>query len=155
MAYILHQVVGGKAMMDRNAPEALRDTAERGYRETKDLIQRWHGRGRIGCAITPRFAITSTEAQLEACGALAREHPDCHVQTHMNENRSEIETVLSLFPDAKDYLAVYERFGLVRDNTVLGHCIHMSDSQWARMGAANAVYCHCQSITVKLLKVAD
>ncbi len=137
------RMLGGKVMMDRNAPEALRDTAERGYRETKDLIQRWHGRGRIGCAITPRFAITSTEAQLEACGALAAEHPDCHVQTHMNENRSEIETVLSLFPDAKDYLAVYERFGLVSDNTVLGHCIHMSESQWARMGAANAVPAFC------------
>ena len=137
------RMIGGKVMMDRNAPEKLRDTADEGYRDSKDLIARWHGRGRIGYAISPRFAITSTEAQLEASGALAREHPECHVQTHMNENLREIETVLALFPGARDYLEIYERYGLVGEKTLLGHCIHMSESEWARMAQAKAVPVFC------------
>ncbi|MET0606521.1 MAG: guanine deaminase [Beijerinckiaceae bacterium] len=137
------RMIGGKVLMDRNAPEKLRDTAETGYRDSKALIARWHGRGRLGYAISPRFAMTSTEAQMEAAGALVREHSECHVQTHMSENRREIEAVLQVYPDARDYLSVYERFGLVTERTLIGHCIHMSESEWARMHASRAVAVFC------------
>ena len=95
------RMIAGKVMMDRSAPESLLDTPERGYRECRDLLARWHGRGRALYAITPRFAITSTDAQLEAAGALVREFPDVHVQTHLCENRREIETAKQFFPWAR------------------------------------------------------
>ena len=112
------RMIAGKTMMDRNAPPALTDTPARSYDESRALIARWRGRGRLGYAVSPRFAVTSTAAQLEAAGALLREHPDCWMQTHMSENVREIETVRSLFPEARDYLAVYERFGLIGPLTV-------------------------------------
>lgn len=119
------RMIGGKVMMDRNAPEGLTDTAQQGYDESKALIARWHGRGRAEYAITPRFAITSSPAQLELAGALVAEHPDCHVQTHLSENRDEIAFTRALYPEAPDYLGVYERFGLLHDKTLLGHSIHL------------------------------
>lgn len=119
------RMIGGKVMMDRNAPEGLTDTAQQGYDETKALIERWHGKGRGSYAISPRFAITSTPAQLEAARALVAEHPDAYVQTHLSENRDEIDFTLSLYPDAPDYLGIYERYGLVSDKTLLGHAIHL------------------------------
>jgi guanine deaminase len=135
--------IGGKVMMDRGAPEALCDTAQTGYDDSKAMISRWHGQGRAHYAISPRFAITSTPEQLAAAGALAAEHPACFIQTHMNETRSEIEAVARLYPNAEDYLAVYEAHGLVRDNSLMGHCIHMSESQTARMAEKGAVAVHC------------
>ena len=87
------RMIAGKTMMDRDAPEALTDTAQRGYDESKALIERWRGRGRLDYAITPRFAVTSSQAQLEAAGALAREFPEAYVQTHLDENKAEIELV--------------------------------------------------------------
>ena len=119
-------MIAGKVMMDRDAPQALMDTAERGYDESKALIERWRGRGRLGYAITPRFAVTSTQAQLEAAGALAREFPDCYVQTHADENKAEIARVAALFPDAKSYIDVYARAGLTGPRSVFGHCIHLA-----------------------------
>ncbi|WP_289155214.1 guanine deaminase [uncultured Salipiger sp.] len=119
------RMITGKVMMDRNAPEALRDTPQAGYDASKRLIARWHGKGRAGYAITPRFAITSTPEQLEMAGALAAEHPGCHVQTHLSENRDEIAYTLSLYPEAPDYLGVYERYGLLGPKALLGHSIHL------------------------------
>jgi guanine deaminase len=119
-------MLAGKVLMDRNAPEALRDTPRRGYDETKALIRKWHRRGRQLYAIAPRFAITSTQAQLEAAGALAREHPDCHIETHLSENKAEIAFVRELFPWSRDYTDVYARHGLLGAKTLLGHCIHLS-----------------------------
>ncbi len=97
------RMAGGKVMMDRNAPPGLLDTAQSGYDDTKALIEKWHGRGRQVYAISPRFAITSTPEQLEAAGALVREHPDCLVQTHLSENHAEIAFTRELYPDALDY----------------------------------------------------
>ena len=136
-------MIAGKVMMDRNAPANLRDTPQRGYDESKRLIARWHGRERLRYAITPRFAITSTPEQLEAAGVLASEHPDLHIQTHMSENRDEIAYALSLYPSARDYLDVYESFGLVGPNTLLGHAIHLHPREIARMAdtRARAVFC--------------
>ncbi|MEO0763710.1 MAG: amidohydrolase family protein, partial [Pseudomonadota bacterium] len=79
------RLIAGKVLMDRNAPAALTDTAQQGHDDSAALIGAFHGRGRLGYAITPRFAITSTPAQLEAAGALAAAHPDCHVQSHLSE----------------------------------------------------------------------
>jgi len=136
-------MLGGKVMMDRNAPDYLRDTPQSGYDDSKRLIARWHGQDRLRYAISPRFAITSTPEQLEAAGALAREHPELPIQTHLSENHAEIELTLSLYPRARDYLDVYETYGLVRSNTLLGHAIHLNAREIARMAetGARAVFC--------------
>jgi guanine deaminase len=138
-----HCIVAGKVMMDRNAPEALTDTAHSSYDDSKALIAKWHGRGRLHYAITPRFAITSTPEQMEMAQALAAEHPDLHVQTHLSENHAEIAFALELFPDAKDYTGIYERYGLLGPKSLFGHCIHLSEreadalSDWGSV----AVFC--------------
>jgi guanine deaminase len=137
------RMIAGKVMMDRNAPEDLRDSAETAYADSKALLQRWHGNGRLCYALTPRFAPTSTPAQLDAAGALWREYPDCFVQTHVSENRQEIAWVRELFPDAADYLDVYERAGLIGPRAVLGHGIHLSDSEKARLKEKGAAIAHC------------
>ncbi len=133
------RMLGGKVMMDRNAPEALRDTAQSGYDDSKALIGRWHGRGRLGYAISPRFAITSSEGQMQAAGALAAEHPELHIQTHLAENRAECALACSLFPFAADYTAIYEHYGLTGPRTLMGHCIHLSDREVAALAGSGSV----------------
>lgn len=136
-------MVAGKVMMDRNAPPEVLDTAQQGYDDTKRLLQKWHGKGRQRYAITPRFAITSTPEQMEATGALAREFPDCHIQTHLNENHDEIELTLSLYPKARDYLDIYESYGLLSEKLLLGHSIHLQKREIARMAetGSRAIFC--------------
>ncbi len=137
------RMVAGKVMMDRNAPPALLDTAETGYAQSEALIAHWHGRGRLEYAITPRFAPTSTEAQLEAAGALAKAHPDLTIQTHLSENHAEIAFVAELFPWSKDYTDVYDHYGLMREKALFGHCIHLSERERQVMGekGASAIFC--------------
>ena len=137
------RMIAGLTMMDRGAPEAVLDTARSSYDDSKALIARWHGRGRALYAITPRFAITSTPEQLEMAGALAAEHPDCHVQTHLSENRDEIAYTAELHPQARDYLDVYERHGLVGPRTLLGHAIHLEPREVDALAASGAhpVFC--------------
>jgi guanine deaminase len=137
------RMIAGKVMMDRDAPEGLMDTAQRGYDESKALIARWRGRGRLDYAITPRFALTSTHAQLDAAGALAREFPDCYIQTHANENKAEIARVAALFPEAQSYVDVYARAGLLGPRSVLGHCIHLKDSEVAQLAESRSVTAFC------------
>ncbi|HMU48398.1 MAG TPA: guanine deaminase [Geminicoccaceae bacterium] len=137
------RMIAGKVMMDRNAPPALTDTPERGYRESKALLERWHGVDRLGYAITPRFALTSTDAQLEAAGTLAREHPECWMQSHLSENRNEIATALSLYPTARDYTDIYDRFGLLGPKSIYGHCIHLSEREMARLSESRSVAGFC------------
>ncbi|MDQ7261116.1 guanine deaminase [Paracoccus sp. PS-1] len=136
-------MVAGKVMMDRNAPEAVLDTPQQGYDDSKRLIETWHGRGRLRYAITPRFAITSTPEQMEMTGQLVREHPDCHIQTHLSENKDEIAFTLSLYPQARDYLDIYETYGLLSDKLLLGHSIHLEPREIARMAetGSRAVFC--------------
>ncbi|HRO16398.1 MAG TPA: guanine deaminase, partial [Paracoccus sp. (in: a-proteobacteria)] len=136
-------LIAGKVMMDRNAIPAVQDTAQRGYDESKALIGRWHGQGRLAYAITPRFAITSTPEQLQAAGALAAEHPDLHIQTHLSENRDEIAFTLSLYPQARDYLDIYDHYGLLGPRSLMGHAIHLGDREIARMSetGTRAVFC--------------
>jgi guanine deaminase len=136
-------VIAGKVMMDRNAPAALTDDAQSSYDDSKALIARWHGRGRLRYAITPRFAITSTPEQLEAAATLRREHPDCHVQTHLAENLDEIATTRRLYPQAASYTDVYHRFGLLGPRTVLGHCIHLGEPELELLSATRSVAAFC------------
>lgn len=137
------RMIGGKVMMDRNAPQGLLDTPEMGYDETRAVIAEWHGKGRNHVAITPRFAITSTPAQMEMAAALAREFPDLHIQTHLSENHDEIRFTGELYPDAIDYTDVYARYGLLGPKSLFGHCIHLSEREADAMSEAGAVAVHC------------
>ncbi len=137
------RIAAGKVLMDRNAPEALRDTAQRGYDESKALIARWHGRGRSHYAITPRFAGTSTPAQLDAAGTLWREHPDVLVHTHIAENRREIEWTAQLFPQRKNYLDIYDHHGLIGRRAVLAHGIHLGEEELCRCHESGTALAHC------------
>ncbi|MCJ8311123.1 MAG: guanine deaminase [Rhizobiaceae bacterium] len=136
-------VIGGKVMMDRNAIDAVHDTPQEGYDDTKALIAKWHGRGRAHYAITPRFAITSSPEQMTASQALVEEFPDCYVQTHLSENRKEIEITLDLYPDAKDYLGVYETYGLLGKKSLFGHSIYLSARERAAMAETGSVAVFC------------
>ena len=136
-------VVAGKTCMDRNAPEFLRDTAQSAYDDSKTLLERWHATGRARYAITPRFAPTSSEAQLEAMGTLWREHPECLMQTHLSEQVEEIAWVKELYPGSRDYLDVYEKFGLIGPGAVFGHAIHLEDRERAALLEAGAAIIHC------------
>ena len=137
------RVIGGKVLMDRNAPPALRDTAQRGYDESKALIGRWHKRGRLGYAITPRFVPTSSPAQLEAAGALWRESPDCWVQSHVAENRREVAWVRELHPERRDYVDVYAHHGLLGPRAIYGHGIHLSEPELAALAQSGTAIAHC------------
>ena len=137
------RVLAGKTCMDRNAPDGLRDSAQSAYDDSKALIARWQGRGRLGYVITPRFAPTSTPDQLAALGALWAEHPDLLMQTHLSEQVEEIGWVQALFPDARDYLDVYERFGLLGAGALFGHAIHLTARERDRLREAGAALVHC------------
>ena len=136
-------IVSGKTMMDRNAPEALRDDPDSGARDSEALIERWHRRGRLRYAITVRFAVTSTEAQLRAAGALAARYPDCHVHTHLSESEGECALVRRQFPWAEDYTGVYDRFGLLGPRSLLAHGIHLSERECARLHETGSTVVHC------------
>jgi guanine deaminase len=133
----------GKVLMNRNAPEKLLDTTQTGYDDSKALIKKWHGRGRLMYSITPRFAPTSTGDQLEAAGALWKEHPECFMQTHLSENKGEIAWVKELFPDRAGYLDVYDHHKLTGKRAVFGHCIHLTDTEMQQMHATGSAISHC------------
>ena len=137
------RMIAGKTMMDRNAPDAVLDTPQSGYDDSKSLIAEWHGTGRQSYAITPRFAITSTPEQMEMAQTLAREHPECYVQTHLSENHDEIAFTAELYPQARDYLDVYESYGLLGPRTLLGHAIHLKPREIGAIAetGAHPVFC--------------
>ncbi|WP_417677323.1 guanine deaminase [Pseudodonghicola sp.] len=137
------RVVAGKTCMDRNAPERLRDTAQSAYDDSKALLEKWHAVDRISYAITPRFSPTSSPEQLEAMGALWAEHPDCLMQTHLSEQTDEIAWVKELFPQARDYLDTYEQFGLLGQNGLYGHAIHLEPRERDRLREVGAALVHC------------
>ncbi|MDB5807202.1 MAG: guanine deaminase [Betaproteobacteria bacterium] len=137
------RVIAGKVMMDVNAPDSLRDEAEQSYADSKMLIERWHGKDRLLYGITPRFAATSTERQLELAGKLMDEHAGMHMQTHLAENHAEVKWIAELFPWSKSYLGVYEKFGLVRPGSLYGHSIHLSADDWRTLGENGAAVIHC------------
>jgi guanine deaminase len=136
-------MIAGTAIMDRNGPPGLLAPAPNAIAASRDLIERWHGKGRQRYAVTPRFAITSTDAQLAAAGALLAEFPTVMMQTHLDENANEIATVKRLFPNDPSYAAVYARFGLLGMRSLLGHCIHLDDSEVALLRDTKSVAVFC------------
>ena len=137
------RLAAGKVLMDRNAPEALRDTAQTGYDQSQALIDRWHGRGRLMYAVTPRFGGTSSSEQLAAAGALWRANPGCLMQTHLAETPQEVAWMKELFPDRRDYLDVYDHHGLCGRRAVFGHGIWLEDRELQRLHEADAAIAHC------------
>ena len=137
------RLITGKVLQDRHSPDGVRDETEQSLIDTESLIQQWHGVGRLGYAITPRFAPTSTPAQLRGAGALAAKYPDVWVQSHVAENLGEIAWARELFPDSASYLATYADFGLMRPRAVFAHCIHFDDSDRALMRETGAVAAVC------------
>ncbi|MBZ9984863.1 guanine deaminase [Mesorhizobium sp. BR-1-1-8] len=135
--------IAGKVMMDRNAPDGVLDTPQSGYDDSKALIREWHGKGRQLYAITPRFAITSSPEQMEMAGALCREYPDLHIQTHLSENHAEIAFTQELYPWSRDYTDVYEHYGLLGRKSLLGHCIHLSEREADALSDSGSVAVFC------------
>ncbi|QFS82308.1 Guanine deaminase [Roseivivax sp. THAF40] len=137
------RVFAGKTCMDRNAPEALCDTAQSALDDSAALLARWHGVGRASYVITPRFSPTSSPEQLEALGALWAAHPDCLMQTHLSEQTDEIAWVRTLYPGARDYLDTYEQFGLLGPGGLYGHAIHLEPREVDRLAEVGAALIHC------------
>lgn len=137
------RMICGKVMMDRNAPEALQDTPESSYQESKELIEKWHGKKRLSYAVTPRFAITSSPEQLQKAGRLLKEFPGIYLHTHLSENKNEIEFTQQLFPKAKNYLDVYKQANLLTKKSVFAHCIHLKDEEWNELAhhQCNIAFC--------------
>ena len=136
------RMMSGKVLQDRHSPAGVRDATEQSLIDTEALIQRWHRQGRLGYAITPRFAPSCTDAQLRGAGALAARYRDVWIQSHVAENKDEIAWARALFPQSRSYLAVYDDFGLMRQRAIYAHCIHFDDQDRALMrdtGAAAAV----------------
>ena len=136
-------LVTGKTMMDRNAIPAVQDDPETGARETEELYHKWHGKGRLRYAVTPRFAVTSSEAQLKLSGELLASLPDALMQTHLSESLGEMAFVKQLFPDARDYTDVYDRFGLLGGRSLFAHGIHLSERECARLSESGSTVVHC------------
>jgi guanine deaminase len=143
-------MIAGNAIMNRNGPPGLLEGARDAIAASRKLIGRWHGTGRQRYAVTPRFAITSTDEQLAAAGALLAEFPTVLMQTHLDENKNEIATVKRLFPNDASYAAVYARFGLLGPRSLLGHCIHLGDDEVAllRHSRSVAVFCPTSNLFI-------
>ncbi|MCE5363579.1 guanine deaminase [Pseudomonas sp. GLN_6] len=137
------RMIAGKVLMDRNAPDYLTDTPETGYADSKELIERWHGKGRLHYAVTPRFAPTSTPEQLTLAGQLLGEYPDLYMHTHLSENRKEIEWVKALFPERKGYLDVYDHYKLIGARSVFAHGVHLCDDECKRLAETGSAVAFC------------
>ena len=137
------RMIAGKVMMDRNAPEFLLDTAETSYTETKELIKKWHKKGRLLYAVTPRFSITSSNEQLRVAGKLLQEYPDVYMHTHLSENVDEVAWVKELFPECKGYLDTYDQAGLVGERSVFAHGVQLTDDEFKRLSEAKSAIAFC------------
>ena len=137
------RMAAGKVLMDRNCPNFLQDTPETGIHDSETLIRKWHKNGRQMYAVTPRFAPTSSDAQMQLAGELAQAYPDTYLQTHVAENTDEVEWVKSLYPDARSYLDVYDRFGMLRPRAMYAHCIWLDDTDRARMAETGSAMSIC------------
>ena len=139
------RLVTGKVLMDRHAPEALRDDVVQAERDCRALIARWHGVGRLAYAVTPRFAVTSSPAQLAMAGRLLADHPGVYLQTHVAENRAEVAWIAELFPSARSYLDVYAGHGLLTERSVLAHGIWLDDADRRLLHQTGAQIAFCPS----------
>jgi guanine deaminase len=144
------RIVSGLVLSDRHLLPELYQSPEEAYQESSTLIRRFHGAGRLLYAVTPRFALSTSEAMLEVCATLLAENPDVRFQTHINESLGEIEEVARLFPGADDYLAVYERFGLAQRRSVFAHNIHPADGELERLAAHGSAVAYCPASNAAL-----
>ncbi len=144
------RLVSGLVLSDRALRPDLHQTPEDAYRQSTDLIRRFHGQGRLRYAVTPRFALSTSDAMLEVCQTLLLEHPDVRLQTHVNESVAEAEAVVRHFPWARDYLGVYERYGLSGRRSVMAHSVHTSDGELERLAAAGTTVAHCPASNAAL-----
>src|ERR1700688_4739547 len=144
------RMIAGKVLMDRNAPEGLCDSPERSDRESRALLERWHGKDRLHYAITPRFAVTSSEAQLRVASRLAQDFPDAFIHSHLAETHGEIAWVRQLFPSSRSYLDVYDGYGLLRERAIYAHCIHLDADDRARMAESGAAAAFCPTSNLYL-----
>jgi guanine deaminase len=137
------RLIAGKVMMDRNAPDYLTETPEQSYQQTRALIERWHNKGRLSYALTPRFAPTSSPELLSKVSQLKAEFPDTWMHTHLSENPQEIEWVKSLFPAHKNYLDVYDAYQLTGRRSVFAHCLHLEDEEWDCLHKTDSAVAFC------------
>ncbi|GGJ89574.1 guanine deaminase [Pseudomonas matsuisoli] len=137
------RMIAGKVLMDRNAPDYLTDTAESGDAESRALIERWHGKGRLAYAVTPRFAPTSSPEQLALAGTLFHDYPGLYMHTHLSENVQEIDWVKALFPERSGYLDVYDHHNLIGPRAVFAHGVHLCDAECARLGETGSAVAFC------------
>ena len=137
------RMVCGKVMMDRNAPAFLQDTPQTSYDESKSLIETWHNKDRLRYAVTPRFAPTSSEHQLELAGQLLKEYPDVYLHTHLSETENEVAWVRKLYPKRDNYVDVYDKAGLLGSKSIFAHCIHLADNEWKRLAETNCGVAFC------------
>lgn len=137
------RAIAGKVMMDRNAPKYLTDTAQESYRDSKQLIEKWHHNQRLLYAVSPRFAPTSTPEQLMLAGKLLQEHPDVYLHTHLSENVNEVAWVKELFPECKGYLDVYDRAGLVTERSIFAHGVQLTNAEFQRLSEAKSTIAFC------------
>ena len=137
------RIFSGLVLSDRRVPAALRQTPSAAHRESSELIRRFHGRGRLGYAVIPRFALSTSEKMLEVCESLLRENTGLRFTTHISENLVEIGEVARAFPWAEDYLGVYERFGLLGRSSVLAHNVHAPNKMLTRLATSRTAIAHC------------
>ncbi|KTD59243.1 guanine deaminase [Legionella shakespearei] len=135
--------ITGNVLMDINSPDNLKLSVEQNYDNCKQLIEKWHNTRRLSYCISPRFALACSEQMLELCGTLKKENPDCYIQTHLDENINEVAEVKKLYPWSKHYMDVYDRFGLVTDRSVFGHCIHTTDEELKLFKKSGAIMSWC------------
>lgn len=137
------RMIAGKTLMDRGAPTYLTETPKEGYKQSKELIKKWHGCGRLSYAVTPRFAVACSGEQLCYAGKLLKENPGVYLHTHLSENEDEIKTVANLFPERSGYLDVYDHYGLVGPRSVFAHGVHLTKAEQVRLGQAGAAVAFC------------
>ena len=135
--------ITGNILMDMNAPDNMKLGTQENYDNSEKLIAKWHNKGRLSYCISPRFALACSEKMLELCGALKKAHPDCYIQTHLDENLNEVAAVKKLYPNSKHYMDVYDHFGLVTDRTVFGHCIHTTNDELELFKKSGAIMSWC------------
>lgn len=143
------RLITGLVVSDRGLPEPLLTTPESAYRQGLELAQKWHGKGRLGYAVTPRFSLSAGEAMLESCAALQRAVPGSWFTTHINENDQEIAEVKSLF-GVSDYLASYTNAGLIDGASVLAHNVHPHPRELGVLAERGAAVAHCPSSNAML-----
>ena len=147
------RLIAGATLMDtpgEGVPDSLLQNPKQALDDAETLIDYCRDEPLLHYAITPRYALSCSAELMHICAGLLRDHPETYLQTHINENHGEIQAVMGYFNQHKDYLAVYEHYGLITERTMLAHNIHTSDSELARIAQAGCSVCHCPSSNLYL-----